>query len=136
MTTNEGSDSQAALEIQRLARSVRFALVALVLCFCYLNLRLSLSISGFKRIFSDMLAGNPLPPLTMFVLAVRPALVTLSVLLPMATLATLLDRTVTRSFYCIGGIALVTLMLFILLCHGLSTPLLQLLDNLGSPPVM
>ena len=125
---------QDVIDVRRLACAIRFALVAIVLGLSYLSLRSSLSIAGFQQIFADMLGGKPLPTLTQFVLSAQPVLVAVSVLVPVVAIATLFMRAVIRSFYIIGALGFVTIAQFIMLYHGLSAPLTQIISAMGATP--
>ena len=131
MNEAEQIPQQDAIDVRQLARAIRFALVAIVLGLSYLSLRSSLSIGSFELIFRDMLGGKPLPALTQFVLSARPLFVAVSVLVPIAALATLFLRSVIGSFYLIGALGFVTIAQFITLYHGLSAPLTQIISAMS-----
>jgi hypothetical protein len=120
-----------AIDVRQLARAVRFALVAIVLGLSYLSLRSSLSIGSFEVIFRDMFGGKPLPTLTQFVLSARLLFVAVSILVPIAAVATLFLRDVIRSVYLIGTLGFVTIAQFITLYHGLSAPLTQIISAMS-----
>ena len=124
--------SQDAIDVRQLAKAIRFALVGIVLGLSYFAIRGSLSIDSFAIIFADMLGGRPIPALTRFVIGAAPLFVAVSFLVPVATVATLFLRGVVRSFYVIGALGLVTIVHFILLYHGLSAPLGQIISAMGS----
>jgi hypothetical protein len=125
-----------AIDVRQLAKAIRFALVGIVLGLSYLSIRGSLSIGSFAMIFTDMLNGRPLPVLTRFVIAAGPLFVAVSFLVPVAAVATLFLRGVVRSFYVIGTLGFITIVQFIMLYHGLSAPLGQIISAMGSgsPP--
>ena len=135
MNQAQQTPQQDAIDVQQLARAIRFALVAIVLGLSYLSIRSSLSIENFSRIFQDMLApDHPLPALTLFVLRARPLFVAVSILVPIATFATLFLRGTVRSFYIIGALGFVTIAQFITLYYGLSGPLTQIISAMSSGP--
>jgi hypothetical protein len=131
MNEAEQIPQQDAIDVRQLARAILFALVAIVLGLSYLSLRSSLSIGGFEPIFRDMLAGKPLPGLTQFVLSARQLFVAVSILIPIAAVATLFLRGVIRSFYVIGVLGFITIAQFITLYHGMSAPLTQIISNIS-----
>lgn len=123
-----------AIDVQQLARSIRFALVFIVLGLSYFSLRSSLSIGSFTQIFADMLGGRPLPALTQFVLSARPLFVVVSFLVPIVAIAMLFLRGLVTSFYVIGILGFVTIAQFITLYHGLSAPLIEIINGMSAMP--
>lgn len=119
-----------AIELLPLARAIRFAFVALVLCFSYLSICSSLSIHNFEQIFYDMLGGKPLPAITTFVISARLALLALSYLVPLFAVATLFMRRLAASFYLLGGLLVVTTVQFFLVYHALFAPLFQIISQM------
>lgn len=121
-----------ALDVQQIARAIRFALVAIVLGLSYLSIRSSLSIGNFELIFRDMLGGKPLPSLTQFVLSARPLFVAVSILVPLVAVATLFLRGLIASFYIIGVLVCVTVVQCITIYDGLVAPLTQIISAMSS----
>lgn len=119
------------IDIRQLARAIRFALVAIVLGLSYFSFRASFSIENFGLIFKDLLGGKPLPVLTQFILSAAPVFVAVSILVPIVAAGSLFLRSVIGSFYLIGALAIVTLVQFITLYHGLSAPLAQIITAMG-----
>ena len=107
-----------------------------LLVLSYFALRLSLSMGSFKQIFADMLEGKPLPAVSSFVLQARFLLVALSASIPIAAISTLFWSNLRNSFLLLGWAALTALLLIVLLCEGLTAPLIGLIDQLGSAPVV
>jgi hypothetical protein len=125
-------NTNSEVNVLQLARSIRFALVTIVVAFSYLSIRSSLSIGHFQQIYMDMLGGRPLPSLTVLVINARPVFVLLSLFVPFATVATLFLRSLTASFYVIGSLGFLTIVEFIVLYHGLSAPLTQIISGMSS----
>jgi hypothetical protein len=121
------------IDVLKLARAIRFALVSIVLGLSYLSLRSSLSIGPFERIFHDMLGGKPLPFITQVVIYARPLIVAVSVLVPIITFATLFFRNLIASFYTIGILGFVTIVQFIMCYCGLIAPLTAVIKAMGAP---
>ncbi len=119
------------IDVWQLARAIRFAMVAMVLPLSYLSLRSSLSVATFGAVFHDMLGGKPLPALTQFVFAISPVLIGFAFLAPILALATLFLRKVVLSFYILGVLGFLTVVEFILLYHGLSAPLFEIIKAMG-----
>lgn len=117
-------------EFLPLARAMRFAFVALVLCFSYFSICSSRSIHNFEQIFHDMLDGKSLPVITTFVISARLALLALSYLVPLCAVATLFTRRFVASFYLLGGLLAVTTVQFILVYHALFAPLVQIISQM------
>ena len=135
MNHPQQTPQQDAIDVQQLARAIRFALVAILLGLSYLSIRSSLSIDSFRRIFEDMLAPDrALPALTVFVLRARSLFVAVSILVPMATFATLFLRRAVASFYIIGVLGFITIAQFITLYYALSGPLTQIISAMSSGP--
>ena len=119
------------IDIQQLARAIRFALVSLVLGLSYFSLRASLSIGGFEQIFKDMLGGGHLPTITSFIVQAREVFLGISMLVPILAIGSLFDPRVVRSFYLIGGLGMLTVVQFVVLYHGLSAPLMEIIKAVG-----
>ena len=121
-------------EIYRLARSIRFAFVSIVLGLAYLNIRSSLSIFAFRQIFRDMLNGKTLPVLTEFVFSSGTVLIVLSLLIPLFAIGTLFSNRLILSFYFLGVLSLLIMVQFITLFYAFSGPLSQIASSMqGSP---
>lgn len=133
MSHLQPSFQQEPIDVRQLARAIRFALVAIVLSVSYFGLRSSLSIGQFGAIFNDMLAGRPLPAITVFVLKAKLAFVAVSILLPTAAVATLFQRRVVASFYVIGGLSVLAIVQFVVLYHALSAPLVEVIKGMSNP---
>src|SRR4051794_37169496 len=116
-------EDNSHVDVAKLARSIRFAIVAIVLGASYFSLRSSLAISNFEQIFHDMLGNRPLPGLTAFVIGARSGFVAISTLVPVVAFGTLFSRRVIASFYILGSLCFVSTVQFILLCNALSAPL-------------
>ena len=122
------------IDVRQLALAIRFVLVSVVLALSLLSLGCSLRIEGFGQIFNDMLNGVPLPVITAFVLRARFFFVALSVLVPLAAVATLFLRSVIRSLYLLGTLAFVAVVQIITIYYGMSAVLLQTIRALGGTP--
>jgi hypothetical protein len=123
-------------EVHGALKAARFAGVMFLLVLSYFALRLSLSMGLFKQIFADMLEGKPLPLVSYLVLRAQLLLIALSVFIPIAAISTLFWTNLRNSFLLLGWAALVSLILVVLLCEGLTAPLIGLIDQLGSAPVV
>ncbi|HEX7863253.1 MAG TPA: hypothetical protein VF773_23190 [Verrucomicrobiae bacterium] len=123
-------------EVQGALKAARFAGVMFLLVLSYFALRLSLSMGSFKQIFADMLEGKALPLVSYLVLRAQPLLIALCVSIPIAAISTLFWTNLRNSFLLLGWAALVSLILVVLLCEGLTAPLIGLIDQLGGAPVV
>ncbi|MEP6669659.1 MAG: hypothetical protein ABJF10_10930 [Chthoniobacter sp.] len=122
------------IDILQLARAIRFALVSIVLGLSYFSLRVTLTIEGFEQIFRDMLGGRALPWLTVLILRGRLLFLGVSILVPTLAIGSLFNSQVVRSFYLIGGLGLLTVLQFVVLYHGLTAPLLEIIKAMGGNP--
>ena len=122
---------QETIDILKLGRAIRFALVAIVLALSYVSLRSSLSIGSFSRLFAEMLGGRPLPALTLLVLNAGPVFVAVSVFVPVAALATLFLRSLIESFYIIGALGFVSIAQCIIIYQALAGPLSVIVRGLN-----
>jgi hypothetical protein len=129
--TSQGAEDEG-IDVRKLAKAIRFAFAVIVLFLTGLCLRSSLAIEGFGRIFKDMLGNKPLPSLTTSILAAQPALVDLNVLMLMLVLAACFLRNPVRSFYALGILALIGLVELVLLYHGLTGVLFQIIEAMGA----
>jgi hypothetical protein len=114
-----------------LARAVRFAFVALVVVLSYFNIRLSFGIPNFMAIVMDMLNGKPLPPLTMMVIKLSGLFMAVSVLIPVAALATFLMQGVVRSIYILGVLQFIAVVQIIVLYQALMGPLFRIISTMS-----
>ena len=121
-------------EINRLARSIRFAFVSILLGLAYLNIRSSLSIFAFQQIFRDMLNGKALPNLTQFVFSSVTVLIVVSLLVPSVAIGTLFSNRVISSFYLLGALSLLVMAQFIVLFYAFSAPLSQIINSMQGTP--
>ena len=128
------SDPLLSPEVYRLARSIRFAFVSIVLGLAYLNIRSSLSIFAFRQIFRDMLNGKALPVLTEFVISGSTLLIVLSLLIPLVAIGTLFSSRLISSFYLLGVLALLIMIQFITLFYAFSAPLSQIVSSMQGVP--
>lgn len=115
-------------------RSLRFATAAIILCLSYAPLRLAFLIPKFKLITADLLEGRQLPLMSQVVFRGEAILLGLALVIPVVTLSTLRMKSIQRSFQLLGLSAMVILLMTILLCQGLFTPLIGLVDTLGQTP--
>ena len=127
----ETTPPQDVIDVPQLARAIRFTLVTMVLGLSFLNIRSSLAIGNFQQIFADMLNGHPLPALTVFVITARHVFVAVSVLVPIAAIATLFLRGVVRSIYIVAVLGFIIIVQFITLWFGLSAPLANVIISMG-----
>jgi hypothetical protein len=131
MNELEPHPPQGPIDVLQLARAMRFALVFLVVGLSYFSVRASLAIGNFAAIFRDMLGNRPLPPFTIFVLGFRDEFIAVSIFVPLAVIGTLFSRRFVWSFYIIGTLGIITLVEFIILYHGLSAPLGEIITSMG-----
>lgn len=131
MNEAEQIPQQDAIDVPQLAHAIRFAIVGIILGLSYLSYRWSLSLEHFSHAFADMLGNRPLPTITVCVLRTRYVFVTVSVLVPVIAVTTLFLRGLVRSFYIIGVLGFTTTAQLVLLYHGLSAPLVQIIHNMG-----
>jgi hypothetical protein len=119
--------------IYALARAIRFALAALVLGIAYPNIHCAFGIGRFEMIYNDMLAGKPLPGVTIFILHYRWFFAGLSVLVPIVALASVFARNAARATYW-SGVAV--FMAFGQLCFqwfALTAPLIEVIKGMQGP---
>ena len=119
------------IDVRRLARAIRFALVAVIVGLSYFGVRASLSIDGFRQIFLDMLGAHPLPGLTVFVIQMRAVFIAISLLMPTLAIGTLFWRNLIRYFHLLGCLALLAAIHFVTLYHALSAPLAMIIEQMG-----
>lgn len=115
----------------RLAYAIRFAFGIIVLAICYFNLRTTMNIGRFSSIFRDMLGTKPLPALTTLILQSHTLLLLLSILLPAIVVVTMASRKVTRSFYILGIVGLITIVQLSVTTQGLMGPFAQIIAGLS-----
>jgi NAD/NADP transhydrogenase beta subunit len=131
MNDDNNSDT---LNIARIGRATRFAVACVVLGISYFSIRASLSITAFERIFGDMLGPDEkLPALTIFVLKARLVFVAFSFAIPSASIGLLFTRNIARSLYVLGILVLLALIMGIVLFHGMTGPLLEILQKMQDP---
>ena len=129
---NPNSDSQPPdIDVRQLAYAVRFALAVIVLGVSYFAMKSSMAIDNFATIFKDMLGGKPLPVATQYVLQGRVFLVCLAYLIPIVVLGALFSRRVVASIYVIGVAGLVAVIETISLYQALSSPLFEIVRQMG-----
>jgi len=124
--SGEGREPEKG-ELERIAKAMRFALVAIVLCLGAPTLHLSFSIARFMNVFADLFRGLELPLVTTLVFHARPAFWFLSIAAPLGALGTLRMRDFAASFYILGAITVFTAAQFLLLYLALSAPLFRLI---------
>lgn len=132
MEEAEESRTPSAIEIAQIFRAIRFALVAIVVGLSYFSLRGSLNISGFSRIFTEMLPpGHPLPVVTIWVINAQVIFILISGLLPAIAIITLFIRSFVISFHLIGALTLVSIIQLIILFNALFAPCTQMITVLS-----
>ena len=121
-------------DLARIGRATRFAIACVVVGFSYLSIRSCLSIRVFGGYFLDFLGENEiLPPLTRFILGVRMPLLALSFGIPAASIALLFTRNIARSLYCLGVLALVSIIEWIVVYEAMFLPLTKVLFRMQNP---
>jgi hypothetical protein len=134
LLTAMASSPPPAIDVAALSRAIRFALVCILLGFCYVNIRCAFGLTAPSFVFKATLNGRPLPEMTVFVLQYRILFTSLSVILPFCAALTLFSSQLIRSFYALG---LLTLLTFVELAT-LSCALLSLsglfIQSLGANP--
>jgi hypothetical protein len=123
------------IDIASLARAIRFALVCVLLGLCYLNLRCALGINASSSIFKDMLNGEPLPAITVFVLQFRVLFTSVSVIVPFCAILILFSGQLIRSFYALGLLALLTLVELVTVYSALLSPFNLIIQTMGGNPL-
>jgi hypothetical protein len=117
-------------ELLRMARTLRFALVALISGISYPNIRLALDIPAFQRIFHDMLGGKPLPTVTTFVIQAHPILVPLSFALPCLAILTVFFRRWKYADYLVASIIIVVFVQLFFTWHAVALPLTDIIQGM------
>jgi hypothetical protein len=79
-----------------------------------------------------MLAGKPLPALSAMVLTLRPALVVLSLLIPLAAIALLFVRSLLVPVYLSVGLALVAMFQLFVTQVAMMLPLLNIVQGMSA----
>ena len=123
---------EETIDVAQLARAIRFAFVALVGSISYFSIRTSLTIPAFRAIFSDMLNGKPLPLITEWVLSTAPMFAAFSIVVPIVAIATLFSRNFVRSFYILGGLAIFSVIQFVIVYQAMSLPLVEIIKSMGT----
>jgi hypothetical protein len=121
-------------QTQRALQGVKFALVSIIAGISYLDYRASLAISSFRQIFADMLDGRVLPPVGAFVLPSRSVFLVVSCLIPAVAICTLFIKPRSQVFYLLGALTLAAVVAATLLLTALWSPLLTVIDQLGTTP--
>lgn len=131
MNTIEPPAPATPLDVRRLAGAIRFALVAIIVGISYFGVRSSLSIGAFEQVFADMLGARPLPALTQAILGARLLFIGTSILVPVAAIGTLFWTRIVASFYLLGVLSFIAIVEVIVLYHGLSAPLFQIIQGMS-----
>lgn len=121
------------LDVVQLGKAIRFAFVAIVVGLSYPTIRSTLAIDSFMRIYMDMLNGRPLPALTTLMIQFRWVLNLISFLVPVAAMATLLDRQLPRSFYVLGAIGFIAILQAVVLYTALFAPFSAIMRAMSNP---
>jgi hypothetical protein len=128
------SNQPGPTELMRLGHATRFAIACIVVGFSYLSIRSCLSIRVFGGLFLDFLGENEiLPPLTRFILGARMPLLALSFSIPAASIALLFTRNIARSLYCLGVLALVSIIEWIVVYEAMFLPLTKVVVGMHNP---
>jgi hypothetical protein len=110
----EESSSPTTVDVEKLAKAIRFALVVFVAGVSFMNIRWSLGIPNFdvKLVNLAMLSF----PAKMFlaVVMLRPFIIGLAIVVPVAAMACLLTRRLVPSIYFLGWLAVATFAQFAL----------------------
>ena len=121
-------------EFLRVARALRFALVALVLGVSYPNIRCALAIPAFQRIYTDMLGNKPLPADTAFAIHFHAVLVLLSFAIPLLAVISLFLRRLSTSIYLAGVFIIVVSLQLFSTWHAVTSPLASIITGMEQPP--
>jgi hypothetical protein len=127
---SDPTDPGASARLMAVTRAIRFALVAILLGLCYLNIRSALSIHAFERIFVDMLGGKALPALTLLVIQLATPITLFSLAMPFCAIATLFMRDLVKPFYVLGMLALIAFAEIAVLYLALFAPLTMIMRAL------
>jgi len=123
---------QSSPEVSDVARAVRFAIAFILFGLSYVNIRVSFAFGGFEDVLAGMgMTYITLPALTNLIFAAHPELIFVSVIVPLAALACFWDRNVTRAIYNLGLLTALIIVQLILLYHGLSGPLMNLISTMS-----
>jgi len=112
---------------------LRFASVAIVLGFSYLNVRQALAIVSFERVYHDMLSGRPLPDESRFIISNRSALIALSCVLPALALGCFFLRRLSLSIYMVGSVIICLFAQLFFTSNALMLPLSSIVANMQNP---
>jgi hypothetical protein len=110
-------------ELTAIARGIRFALVCILLSFCYSNISTSLNIKTYADMYKNTQGSKPAPALRSFVMKSSQVFIALSIVFAVCAVATLFDRSLIHSFYAIGILYLLTSAQLSWVSHCLFTPL-------------
>lgn len=124
---------EVSRELKAVVNGIKITLICLLIVASIANIWMSFSIHYFMDAFREMLEGEPLPPLTLLVIAGRPIWMLTSVVLPVVGIALLAfsrrhDRTilVTTVFLVIISVQ------FTVIRISLFLPLEEIVRKLGS----
>jgi hypothetical protein len=120
-----------APELSKQNRSLRFALVALIVGLSYPNVRCALAISAFQRVYKDMLGDKPLPPVTVFVIHTRVALIALSFAIPALAVLSLFVPRLKASTYLAGVLILLIFVQLFSTWHAVISPLITIITGMS-----
>lgn len=134
MNDSPPSLPQPAFDIVKFAGATRFALVSIVFCLSYFDVSGSLSISHFERIYHDMLGGKPLPPVTQWIIYLRPLILLVSILVPVTALATLFLSNLARAVTILGWLVIISFVQGLTIYQGLVAPFFETIKAMGGTP--
>lgn len=123
--------SESGLPSAATGRAIRFGFAAIVLGMSYPNIRLALGLHAFTAVFGDLLGAAPLPAITRLVLGAQPALIGVSILMPLAAVAMVFAGRITQSIYLSGALVLAVFFQLFFTWQALYAPLFQIVQNMA-----
>jgi hypothetical protein len=127
----EPATNADAPETSKQQLSLRFALVALIVGLSYPNVRCALAISVFQQVYKDMLGDKPLPPVTVFMIHARVALIALSFAIPALAVLSLFVRRLSASTYLAGVLIILIFVQLFSTWHAAIYPLITIVTGMS-----
>lgn len=122
-------------KIKELDQGIRAVAVVFLLIVGYFGIRTAFQIPQFESIYSDMLAGKPLPPVTQFLISGTYIFILTSLVFPIVgVVAVFKVRTPRIALFTVAGCMVVTFIQSHIIFTGLMAPLFDIISNLSGAP--
>ena len=129
----QNAETATQSEIVRISRAIRCFFGAIVLGLSYPNIHCALKIGHFQNVYSDFLGSQPLPVSTVFMLNHQAVFVALSVIIPVAAIATVFLRDQARSIYIAAFLIFSVFAQLFFQWFTLTGPLFEIIRMMGEP---